>query len=155
MSYPYQKERDKDKECMEAATDLAVLKNVVSRIDTSIAAMSEVAANIGKLLAVHEERLNKLEKDSSEVTYDIRDLHSRISTMSRDILTKLEQTERQLEEKIRESNKETVGKINAVNKELNHIDERVAFIEKWKWMILGGAVAIGWALSRVPGLNLL
>lgn len=136
-------------------TEVAVLKSVVNRIDTSIAAMTEVSANIGKLLAVHEERLNKLEKDNTTVGFDIRDIHARINTMSKEVIDKLESTERSLEIKIKESNEETGKKLNEINQEMRKIDDRVGFLERWKWMVLGGALAIGWVLAKIPNSNLL
>lgn len=138
-----------------ADAELAVLKNVVTRIDTSIAAMSEVSSNIGKLLAVHEERLNQLEKDNTTVTLDIRDIHSRITTMSREIVEKIESTERCLENKIKESNETTNKKLSEMSGEMKKIDERVGFLERWKWMVLGGALAIGWVVAKLPGTNLI
>lgn len=136
-------------------TELAVLKNVVNRIDSSIAAMTEVSSNIGKLLAVHEERLNQLEKDNNTVGLDIRDIHSRITTMSREVIDKLESTEKTLEGKIKESNDATNKKLGEVSAEMKKIDERVGFLERWKWMVLGGALAIGWVIAKIPGANLI
>lgn len=147
---------NEEKECAAANTELAVLKNVVTRIDNSIAAMTEVSSNIGKLLAVHEERLNQLEKDQNVVGLDIRDIHSRITTMSREIVDKLEATEKTLESKIKESNDATSKKLSEINQEMKKIDDRVGFLERWKWMVLGGALAMGWVLAKMPsGFNLL
>ena len=136
-------------------TEFAVLKSVVTRIDNSIAAMTEVSANIGKLLAVHEERLNKLEKDNTTVGLDIRDIHSRINTMSKEVLEKLDSTEKTLECKLKENTDSTNKKLEIMTKEMKTIDERVGFLERWKWMVLGGALAIGWVLAKLPGANLL
>lgn len=148
--------KDEDQSCVTTNADLAVLKNVVNRIDSSIAAMTEVSANIGKLLAVHEERLNQLEKDQNVVGLDIRDIHSRITTMSREIVDKLEQTEKILESKIKESNDATSKKLSEINQEMKSIDDRVGFLERWKWMVFGGAIAMGWVLAKMPsGFNLL
>lgn len=141
--------------CAPVNTELAVLKNVVTRIDSSIAAMTEVSSNIGKLLAVHEERLNKLEKDTTTVGLDIRDIHARINTMSKEVLDKLEATEKTLEVKIKESNEATGKKLSELNQEMRKIDDRVGFLERWKWMVLGGALAIGWVIAKLPGTNLL
>lgn len=137
------------------SAELAVLKSVVTRIDSSIAAMTEVSSNIGKLLAVHEERLNKLEKDNTTVGFDIRDIHARINTMSKEILDKLDDTERGLESKIKESNAATTTQLEKISKEMKTIDDRVGFLERWKWMVLGGALAIGWVLAKLPNSNLL
>lgn len=140
---------------IQQETEIAVLKNMVTRIDVSIAAMTEVSTNIGKLLAVHEERLNQLEKDHTEVGSDIRDIHSRITTMSREIVEKIEQTERCLEHKIKESNDSTSKKLESMSEEMRSIDNRVGFLERWKWMVLGGALAVGWVLAKIPGANLI
>lgn len=145
-----------DQTCKQEVAEIAVLKNVVSRIDSSIAAMTEVSSNIGKLLAVHEERLNKLEKDNTTVGFDIRDIHARINTMSKEILDKLEDTERVLESKLKENTDSTNKKLEVMTKEMKQIDDRVGFLERWKWMVLGGALAMGWVLAKLPaGANLL
>jgi hypothetical protein len=136
-------------------SELAVLKNVVNRIDNSIAAMTEVSANIGKLLAVHEERLNKLEKDNTTVGFDIRDIHSRINTMSKEILERLDSTEKSIEVKIKESNDQTNKRLTEITQDMKKVDDRVNFLEKWKWMLFGGALAAGWIIAKVPNLNLL
>ena len=133
---------------VQQETEIAVLKNMVTRIDSSIAAMTEVSTNIGKLLAVHEERINQLEKDHTEVGGDIRDIHSRITTMSREIVDKIESTERCLEHKIKESNDETSKKLNELNAEMRKIDDRVGFLERWKWMVLGGAITLGYLVGH-------
>ena len=148
--------KDEEFGCAPVNAELAVLKNVVTRIDNSIAAMTEVSSNIGKLLAVHEERLNQLEKDQNVVGLDIRDIHSRITTMSREIVDKLEATEKTLESKIKESNDATSKKLSEINQEMKKIEDRVGFLERWKWMVLGGALAMGWVIAKMPaGFNLL
>lgn len=129
-------------------TEIAVLKTVVSRLDDSIHAMSEVSTQVGKLLAVHEERINQLEKDHGQAGSDIRDIHSRITTMSREIVDKIESTEKCLEGKIKESNESTGKKLNDMSAEMKQIDERVGFLERWKWMVLGGAIVLGYLLGH-------
>ena len=133
---------------MQQEADIAVLQTVVSRIDSSIAVMSEVTTSIGKLLAVHEERINQLEKDQNLVGVDIRDLHSRITTMSRDVIAKIDETEKSLEAKIKQSNDETSKKLEEVGHELKNVDMRVGFLERWKWMVLGGATVVGYLLGH-------
>lgn len=135
--------------------ELAVLKNVVTRIDSSIAALTEVSTSIGKLLAVHEERLNQLEKDNTNVGHDIRDIHSRMSTMSRGILDKLQTTENCLENKIKESNQTTSAQLDKILKEVKAIDDRVGFLERWKWTVLGGAVATGFIIGNITDIYML
>jgi predicted nucleic acid-binding Zn-ribbon protein len=130
-------------------SEIAVLKSVVTRLDNSIATMSEVSVNISKLLAAHEERINNLEKNSNEVTFDIRDVHSRISTMTKEILDKLDESETKLEQKIKESNISTSEHLKELQLELHKLDERVSFVERWKWSVVGGAIAVGWLIWAI------
>ena len=47
---------------MASDVEVQVLKQVVFKLDASLDKISEVSYSIGKLLAVHEERLDSLEK---------------------------------------------------------------------------------------------
>lgn len=133
-------------------TEIAVLKSVVGRLDESIAAMANVSTNVGKLLAVHSERINQLEKDHTQAGSDIRDIHSRITTMSREIVDKIESTEKSLEIRIQESNNSTGKKLNEMSAEMKQIDDRVGFLERWKWMVLGGAITLGYLMAHTSDL---
>ena len=130
--------------------DIAVLKNVVTRIDTAISNMAEVSNNIGKLLAVHESRLDHIEKTNNEVSFDVRELHSRITTMSKEILSKLDETEDHFYLMLKEVSKTTKDQVDEIKKDFDQLEKRVLFVEKWKYYVIGGAIALGWALSRLP-----
>jgi len=130
--------------------DIAVLKNVVTRIDTAISNMAEVSNNIGKLLAVHESRLDHIEKTNNEVSFDVRELHSRITTMSKEILSKLDETEDHFYLMLKEVTTTTKVQVDEIKKDFDQLERRVLFVEKWKYYVIGAAIALGWALSRLP-----
>lgn len=134
---------------IRAEAEIAVLKSVVTRLDNSIATMSEVSLNISKLLVAHEERINNLEKNSTEVTFDIRDVHSRINIMTKEILDKLDESETKLEQKIKESHESTSDHIKELQIEIHKLDERISFVERWKWSVVGGALAVGWIVWAI------
>lgn len=131
---------------LRTESELAVLKSVVTRLDNSIATISEVSLNISKLLAAHEERINSLEKNSDDVTLDMREVHSRITTMTKEILNKLDEFETKLEQKIKESNDGLHGHIRTLQEEVKALDARLSFIERWKWSVIGGAMAVSWII---------
>ena len=130
-------------------SEIAVLKSVVTRLDNSIATMSEVSVTISKLLSAHEERINNLEKNSNDVTFDIRDVHSKIHTMTKEILDKLDESESKLEQKIKESNISTSEHLKELQLEIYKLDERISFVERWKWSVVGGAIAVGWLIWAI------
>ena len=99
---------------MGLETEVAVLKSDVNRmtslfekLDTAIERMGDVSNNIARMLAVHEERLSKqddideelftlVEKRRQEIQGDIKELHSRITTVSRELSDDITETEQRI-----------------------------------------------------------
>ena len=138
---------------MAIVTEVEVLKSVVSKLDTSIEKISQVSVDIGKILAVHEQRLETIEKISDTRADEIKELHSRITTQTREIVDKIDNMEQRLEVKMRE-NGETATKQHKeiqieIQKDINTIDGRVASLEQWKWWLMGAAAVVGVVLGFV------
>lgn len=130
-----------------------ILESVVERIDTSIEKLTEVSNSIGKLLAVHDERINQLEKFHNRQEDDIRDIYSRITVTSKEICDKLDSVEDSLEGKMKEhsNNSEKLHKELKVDLDgrLKTIDDRIGILERWRWLILGGATVLGFLLEKI------
>ena len=130
-----------------------ILESVVERIDTSIEKLTEVSNSIGKLLAVHDERINQLEKVHNRQEDDIRDIYSRITVTSKEICDKLDSVEDSLEGKMKEhsNNSEKLHKELKVDLDgrLKTIDDRIGILERWRWLILGGATVLGFLLEKI------
>jgi len=120
----------------ELIKDIAVLKadrdtsgQVHQRLDDAITRLTDISAGIKSMLAVHEEKLRRvdtsqddlfsiLEDRRREWEDDLKDLHSRISTQSRDLR-------------------------EAIDQVTNRLDSRVGVLERWRWLIIGGAILLG------------
>ena len=120
----------------ELIKDIAVLKadrdtsgQVHQRLDDAITKLTDISAGIKSMLAVHEEKLRRvdtsqddlfsiLEDRRREWEEDLKDLHSRISTQSRDLR-------------------------EAIDQVTNRLDSRVGVLERWRWLIIGGAIFLG------------
>ena len=138
---------------MALEVEVEVLKTVVSNLDHSIEKISQVSNDIGRLLAVHDERIDQLERVSVARMEDIKELHSRITTGNREISEKIDNLDRCLEERMRKAaiaSKEQHEEIQKeIQKDVKEISERVDTLEKWRWMILGGAVAVGYIVGNM------
>jgi chromosome segregation ATPase len=128
----------------ELIKDIAVLKadkdtsgQVHQKLDNAITRLTDISAGIKSMLAVHEEKLRRvdtsqddlfsiLEDRRREWETDLKDLHSRISTQSRDLR-------------------------EAIDQVTNRLDSRVGVLERWRWLIIGGAILLGFILQGSMG----
>ena len=120
-------------------------KKIHDRLDIAIEKLTDVSNSINRMLAVHEEKLTKQEEAiiyaeqqieirRSELSKQIDELHSRITTNTKEIMTAaLTQHEQQ--------NKE-------IQKIRDDLVSRVGVLEKWRHVLLGGAIVIGFMLHK-------
>lgn len=128
-------------------TEVEVLKNVVGKLDTSIEKITDVSNQITKMLAVHEHRLDDLDSDGATLKQDIKEVHSRLSTVSREIVQEIKTIEKSIKE-------DATNQHNELSSQMNSLDERIGTVEKWKFIILGGAVVVGFLIGQVDLVKL-
>lgn len=139
---------------MAVEVELEVLKSVVNKLDSSLDKIGEVSNNIARLLAVHDERLDSLEKTGDKRENEIKDLHSRITTQTREILEKLESVEKKLEQRMKESSEASAaahsGIKTKIDEELYNMDKRVKILENWRWYVLGITAVLLFTIANAP-----
>lgn len=155
-------------------TEVAVLKSDVNRMaslfekmDAAIEKMGDVSNNIARMLAVHEERLNKqddideelfslVEKRRQEIQSDIKELHSRITTVSRELADDLTETEQRIMTAMTygtsEIKKCITDEFKSIIQKQMDLDKRVTELERWKWLIMGGSIVLGAFAHELVGL---
>ena len=120
-------------------------KGVFQRLDIAIEKLTDVSNSINRMLAVHEEKIARqedaiidaeelIETRRIELTVKIDDLHSRITTNTKEIMTAATQQHK-------EHTKE-------IQKLRNDLTARVGVLEKWRWLIIGGSIVIGFLLHK-------
>ena len=128
---------------VELKVDVEVLKNQVLTITQLCGKMDSV---IEKLVVNHDRMVNQIyddmEKRKADTNTDIKELHSRITTISREVSDKVELTERRIMDEIK-SLREDIAEHN--KKEDNDLRK----ILQWKWMVAGGMVVLAWVISNV------
>ena len=130
-------------DAVELKVDVEVLKNQVLTITQLCGKMDSV---IEKLVDNHDRMVNQIytdmEKRKADTNADIKELHSRITTISREVADKVELTERRIMDEIK-SLREDIAEHN--KKE----DDDLRKILQWKWMVAGGVVVLAWVISNV------
>lgn len=149
---------------MELETEIALLKSDVNRmtslfekLDTAIERMGEVSNSIARMLAVHEEKLSKqeqidaelftlVEKRKAELEVDVKELHSRITTVQRELSNDIADTETKimgaLSAGLTDIKKCITDEHKVLTDEKEELEKRITELEKWRWIILGGSLVV-------------
>ena len=88
--------------------------------------------------------LTKME-DRIETNYNT--LHHRISDLRDDLRSDFEQKNEKVLQKLDEHSESSL-------RQNEEIKERIAHVEKWKWMVMGGAIVVGYVLAHIRLENL-
>jgi len=114
--------------------DIENVTNIQSRIDTAIEKMTDVSTSIKSMLAVHEEKLAKQEQIDEVIFDKLKERQSSINQVYDDLHKNINQVERRL-----------LLEIKTLKHDMN---SRVGMLEKWKRLIIGGSIVIGFILSK-------
>ena len=125
----------------EVLIDIAGLKKDVenvnqihNRLDTAIDRLTDVSTSIKQMLAVHEEKITRQEQTDEVIFGKLRERQVEIDTVYKELQKEIQQTEKRLLIEIKSLKLDIGG--------------RVGTLEKYKWLILGGSIVVGWILSR-------
>ena len=120
-------------------------KRIYDRLDIAIEKLTDVSNSIHRMLAVHEEKISKqeekmlqaeIERDnrSTELSKRIDGLHNRLTDTVKEIIDSNLEHHRILNKRIEEIT--------------NTISSRIGVLEKWRHIIIGGAIIVGFILNK-------
>lgn len=141
---------------MALESEIGVLKSVVTKLDTSVEKISEASNTIGRLLAVHNERLVQLEKASDQRSDDIRELNQRITRQTEEIVEKITRLEKTMDARLcansDELKKQHQDTQKEIKSEITVLDDRLGILERWRWYIIGASAAIGYLIGNLADI---
>ena len=120
------------------------------RLDIAIEKLTDVSNSIHRMLAVHEEKLTrqedaifeaeqKIEVRRSELSKQIDELHSRITTNTKEIMTAAAQQHNQQNKEIQKIKAELIA--------------RVGVLEKWRHVLIGCSIVAGFMLHKFVNIT--
>ena len=133
-------------------TEIALLKKgaktserIHQRLEVAIDKLTDITVSLKGMLVQQETKLQKAEQTDEDIFItlearrkewddQVKELHSRISTNIREL------REHQIQ-----SESKVLGEIRSMREQL---DNRVAVLEKWRWIIVGGSIFVGLMLSN-------
>ena len=120
--------------------EIADMKQIHVRLDTAIEKITDFSNCINRLLAVHEEKITQQEdaqqRSVQEFTTDIKELHSRITTNTKEMTALMTQQHKE--------QKDVIDRLK------DEISNRVGVLEKWRWIIIGGSIVLGFIIQKLP-----
>jgi hypothetical protein len=114
--------------------DIENVNTINGRIDTAIDKLTDVSTSIKSMLAVHEEKITRQEKLDEIIFVKLRERQVEITEVYRELKKDVELSEKRL--------------LIEIKSLKNDIGARVGVLEKYRWIIIGGAIVIGWILSQ-------
>jgi len=113
--------------------DIEQVNNINSRIDTAIDKLTDVSTSIKSMLAVHSEKIARQEQVDEIIFEKLKDRAGEIDKVKADLSSELYNVEKRL-----------LLEIKAIRVD---IGSRVGMLEKYRWIILGGAIVLGWIVA--------
>tara|TARA_B110000305_G_scaffold31617_1_gene30450 strand:- start:1639 stop:2064 length:426 start_codon:yes stop_codon:yes gene_type:complete len=113
--------------------DIEQAYNLNSRLDTAIEKLTDVSTSIKQMLAVHEEKIARQEQIDEIIFDKLKERAGEIGNVHRELSKEIQQVEKKLLLEIRQMKLDIGG--------------RVGILEKYRWLIMGGAVVIGWFIA--------
>ena len=113
--------------------DIENVNTLNRRLDLAIEKLTDVSTSIKQMLAVHEEKISRQEQIDDIIFGKLKDRESEIDNVHKELSKEIQQVEKRL-----------LIEIKSIKLD---IGTRVGILEKYKWLIMGGAIVIGWILS--------
>ena len=142
-------------------TEVELLKKEVrdmakihSRLDTAIEKIADVSQSLHTIMAVHEEKLMRqedaLDEQEKKLQENIMELHSRITSNAKEQTQLMGEMERRMIQAMKDHNRSETEEFQKLRAELQ---SRVGVLEKWRYLIIGGSIVIGFIIQAAMKLT--
>jgi Skp family chaperone for outer membrane proteins len=142
-------------------TEVELLKKEVrdmakihSRLDTAIEKIADVSQSLHTIMAVHEEKLMRqeeaLDDQEKKLQDNIMELHSRITSNAKEQTQLMGEMERRMIQAMKDHNRTETEEFQKLRAELQ---SRVGVLEKWRYLIIGGSIVIGFIIQAAMKLT--
>mgnify|MGYP001396493426 CR=1 FL=1 len=130
--------------------EVTEMKQIHLRLDSAIEKIADVSQSLHTIMAVHEEKLLRqeeaLDEQEKEFKNTVQELHSRITSNAKETSNQMGEMERRLVDAMREHGHNEAQQFIKLREELS---TRVGVLEKWRYVIIGGSIVVGFALTEI------
>lgn len=130
--------------------EVGEMKQIHLRLDHAIEKIADVSSALHTIMAVHEEKLIRQEEALDEQEKEFKDtvlqLHSRITSNAKETSVQMGEMERRLVDAMKEHGRNEAEQFFKLREDLS---TRVGVLEKWRYVIIGGSIVVGFALTEI------
>ena len=130
--------------------EVSEMKDIHVRLDNAIEKIADVSQSLHTIMAVHEEKLirqeENLDEQEKKLDANIMELHSRITKNAEQQTHQMGEMERRMIQAMKDHNRSETEEFQKLRHELQ---SRVGVLEKWRHLIIGGAIVIGFLLQEI------
>ena len=130
------------KDVNKNAYDDCIQVRSIDRIERAVDKIAENTVSINKMLAVHEEKINRVDEQQKILIQDIKNVSVKVDDGDKQLLRSVNEIEMKISDEHEKELKET-------NEMLEEFDKRLSKLEQWKWFIVGIAGAIGYYIEHM------
>ena len=135
-------------------------------VENQIDFLKDIASDLKQILAVHDEKINQhekkqddifelIEKRRQEMQDDIKELHSRITTVQRELGSEINATENRIMKGIEDLKTELKVDQQYHNQRQKSLDDRISALERWRYMLVGAGIVGGYILTKfLPAIQI-
>ena len=113
--------------------DIENVNTLNGRLDLAIEKLTDVSTSIKQMLAVHEEKISRQEQIDEIIFEKLKERAGEIDNVHKELSKEIQQVEKRLLIEMKQIKLDIGG--------------RVGILERYKWLVLGGAIVIGWVFS--------
>ena len=120
-------------------------KRIYDRLDVAIEKLTDVSNSIHRMLAVHEEKITKQEEKMIQAEVERDNRITELSKRIDELHNRLTNTVKEIIDSNLEHNKNLNKRIERIS---DTISSRVGVLEKWRHIIIGSAIVVGFILNK-------
>ena len=115
------------------------------RIETAIQRLADVSVELKSIIAVHDQRINQQEKDTSIIFKLLENRRKELDDKINEVYVDMSNKDNNILEQIQQMRKESSEQHRSLN-------EKITQLEKFIWIATGGGMVLVWALSNIANV---
>lgn len=128
--------------------DQSTTENLLAKLTDAVEKLRETNLGFMKMIAICEQRHNLHDKAEMEFNNDIKELHTRITAVNSEMHERMIQVEHHISDKI-DSLRYDIANSDVSNNDKKKFTSFISEFDRYKWMVVGAALVLGWILARV------